>query len=80
MLWEASESERTVWCAPTARARVQRIVLEVHGDHLGGCGGPCDLDADVTESADTDDHDGGIRSQFGPGIGGSRDTASGRRR
>lgn len=66
MIWAAPASERMAWCAPTVRAS-SSVLFEVDSDDLRGGRGPGDLDADVTEAADADQHDGGVRGQLRPG-------------
>ena len=52
---------------PDLARQFQRLRFDVDGDHLRRGGGPCDLNRDMTEAADADQHAGGAGRQLGPG-------------
>ena len=55
--------DSTAWWAPTLRAS-SRASGEVDGDHLCRRGRPRDLHCDVAETADADQHAGGVGVSF----------------
>ena len=47
--------------------QLECLGFDIDGDHLRGGGGAGDLDRDMSEAADADQHERGIRSELRPG-------------